>query len=171
MTTKINLKELSKFVLLFCNKNDISINHFKLQKLLFYIQAWHLVYFDGKVLFNEEPEAWVNGPVYRTVYNDFKRWFATVNLKYTGDIDAQIKEALDALKLTKEQVSFMASLLNHYGLMTHEKLIILTHQEKPWNEARQGLGEFDYSNNKISLKSMYDYYSQLRSNNKETKVG
>ena len=43
----------------------------KLQKLLYYSQAWSLVW-DDKPLFAEEFEAWANGPVCRELYNMHK---------------------------------------------------------------------------------------------------
>ena len=30
------------------------INHLKLQKLLYYIQSWHIVFFDERKLFDDE---------------------------------------------------------------------------------------------------------------------
>ncbi|SDP90516.1 Uncharacterized phage-associated protein [Mucilaginibacter sp. OK268] len=160
---KVNVIDLGVFLLLYCEKNEISINHFKLQKLLYYIQAWHLVYFNGVSIFDEEPEAWVNGPVYRTIYDYLNKNQAHINLKLDpklkGDMDKFIQDSNEKLNLTKEQNEFLTSILNHYGLMSHEKLIFLTHKEAPWNIARQGLGDFEYSNQKISLKSMYQYYT------------
>ena len=38
----------------------------KLQKLVYYCQAWHLVW-DEECLFPERIEAWANGPVVRAI--------------------------------------------------------------------------------------------------------
>ena len=46
------------------SKNESSIMHFKVQKLLYYIQAWSLSILD-KPLFDGDFEAWVHGPVYK----------------------------------------------------------------------------------------------------------
>ena len=52
-----------------------SITTLKLQKLVYYSQAWHLVW-DEEPLFSERIEAWANGPVVRELYRvhrgDFK---------------------------------------------------------------------------------------------------
>ena len=40
----------------------------KLQKLLYYCQAWYLVW-NERPLFRENIEAWANGPVIRELYN------------------------------------------------------------------------------------------------------
>ena len=34
----------------------------KLQKLLYYVEAWHVAFFN-KMLFDDEFQAWVHGPV------------------------------------------------------------------------------------------------------------
>lgn len=47
------------------------ITPLKLQKLLYYAQAWSLV-FRGKALFYEDIEAWVHGPVIPLVYQRYK---------------------------------------------------------------------------------------------------
>ena len=46
----------------------------RLQKLLYYCQAWHLVWAD-RPLFPERIEAWANGPVVREVYERHKGKF------------------------------------------------------------------------------------------------
>ncbi len=169
-TKKVDIENLGVFILLYCEKNEISINHFKLQKLLYYIQAWHLVHFDGAMIFDELPEAWVNGPVYRKIFDHLNKTPANKNLvldpKLKGDMDKHIQDANEKLNLTKEQNEFLQSILNHYGLMSHEKLIFLTHKEAPWNIAREGLGDFEYSDRKISAKNMQNYYTEF-SNRKD----
>jgi len=42
------------------------ITNKKLQKLLYYSQAWYLV-FNKKPLFKDKIEAWVHGPAIRTI--------------------------------------------------------------------------------------------------------
>lgn len=47
------------------------MSHLKLQRLLFYCDAYHLAYFD-KELITDKFEAWVHGPVSRKVYGSLK---------------------------------------------------------------------------------------------------
>ncbi|MCC6923464.1 MAG: DUF4065 domain-containing protein [Nitrosomonas sp.] len=44
-----------------------AISAMKLQKLIYYSQAWSLVW-DDEPLFNNKIEAWANGPVVRDLY-------------------------------------------------------------------------------------------------------
>ena len=36
----------------------------------------------------------------------------------------------------------------------------LWHAEKPWSEKRENLSPFDYSDEEISLETMYEYYKK-----------
>ena len=47
------------------------IDHLKLQKLLFYVDAWHLAFFD-QPLVDEDFRAWVHGPVLTSVWHAVK---------------------------------------------------------------------------------------------------
>ena len=78
---KVALNKMSEYVILFCQNLGVTISPIKLQKLLYYIQSWHIAKLDKELLFDSLPEAWVNGPVYRDVYNCYKDSFFTRNNK------------------------------------------------------------------------------------------
>ena len=46
---------------------DLSCDKMKLHKLLYYVQGWSQAW-TGRPLFQEAPEAWKFGPVYKSVY-------------------------------------------------------------------------------------------------------
>lgn len=168
MKTK-NLKTLVKFIILYCQNKGVSISPLKLQKLLYYVQVWNIIKFDKYTFFDELPEAWVNGPVYRTVYNNFKdKFFRNDNFKYGYDEERLSKELtsnLDKLELDNDQKKLLFAVLDSYGVMSDEKLVFLTHKEDPWNEAREGLSPIERSTNQITVESIYKYYtSRLKKN-------
>ena len=72
---KVDLNIMSEYIILFCQNMGVTISPLKLQKLLYYVQSWHIAKFDKQDIFNSLPEAWVNGPVYREVYNTYKTSF------------------------------------------------------------------------------------------------
>jgi len=49
------------------------MSHLKLQKLLYYIQAWHLAIF-GKSVIDDDFKAWVHGPVCVSVWHAVKKY-------------------------------------------------------------------------------------------------
>jgi uncharacterized phage-associated protein len=59
----------------------------KLHKLLYYCQAWSLVW-DGEPLFEEEIEAWVSGPVIPYLYELHKGKFIADICKINDDVPA-----------------------------------------------------------------------------------
>lgn len=157
---KVNIETLGAFILAYLMKNRIEVNHFKLQKLLYYVQAWHLVNFDKHPLFDDEPEAWVNGPVYRKIFDKLKHHKGHVLLTMEDkELDTWFEQSKSELDLSELQWEYLEAAIKRFGFLSHEKLIMSTHLEAPWNDARKGLGLFDYSGNVISHESMYDFYS------------
>ena len=53
---------LANFLLVTCRESGEVLTNLKLQKLMYYSQAWHLALRDIP-LFNEDFQAWVHGPV------------------------------------------------------------------------------------------------------------
>jgi uncharacterized phage-associated protein len=123
----------------------------KLQKLLYYAQAWSLVW-DEKPLFPNLIQAWVNGPVVPAVYNHHRgRYFVS-----RGDFPTGCPDALDS-----GQRETVDAVLGHYGNRSSQWLIDLTHAEDPWKQARIGLAPGERGNSEITYASMADYYSGL----------
>lgn len=125
----------------------------KLQKLVYYSQAWHLVW-TGEALFKEDVQAWANGPV---VYELFKQHRGKYGVDKT-DLDPN-----SAVGLSDNETSSIEAVLDAYRPLSGARLSVLTHAEDPWNLARAGLGHGDHSLEVITQKSMKDYYSDLAS--------
>jgi uncharacterized phage-associated protein len=138
--------ELSKYIVCKMKERGEEINHLKLQKLLYYVQAWHVTFTD-KPIIKEEFEAWLHGPVVRKVWDYYKKYSVMIK---------PLKCEKYNLNLTKEQEEIIEDVLNEYGDKTGYYLECLTHEEKPWREARKR-GE----NSIISCESMKEYYSGL----------
>src|SRR4051794_1852282 len=62
-----------------------SLTTWKLQKLIYYCQAWSLVW-DEAPLFHEKILAWANGPVVKDLYNAHKGMFYIKKLQH-GDFN------------------------------------------------------------------------------------
>ena len=123
----------------------------KLQKLLYYSQAWYLVFRD-RPLFWESIEAWVHGPVVPDVYRKFKH-FGYSKIR---------NQNMLANDYINEQEKLVLNLVwNTYGNQQAKYLEYLTHSEYPWMNARRGLAENQSSSREISLNEMKQYYSQF----------
>lgn len=124
----------------------------KLQKLVYYSQAWSLVWF-GEPLFNEKIEAWANGPVIRELYSMHRGQFHVLSKDLAGLGDAR--------KLKADQIKTIEAVLKFYGDKLPHELSTLTHLEKPWLNAREGLAPGTRGNVEITHTSMENYYSSL----------
>lgn len=123
----------------------------KLHKLLYYCQAWSLVW-DEAPLFNDKIEAWANGPVIRRLFNYHKGLYEVC----FDDFSIGNPQLLNSVQ--KETVD---KVLDFYGGKSAQWLINLTHSETPWINARKGLGPSERGCNEIKQSDMADYYSAL----------
>lgn len=128
-----------------------SMTTMKLQKLVYYCQAWSLVW-DDKPLFSEEIQAWANGPVVYDLYLAHKG-------KYMVSA-ADLPQGNPAL-LDDEQKATINSVLEYYGDKKAGWLIELTHLEDPWKNTRAGVPIGQRSDRVISHSEMAEYYSGL----------
>ena|ERR1035437_4073673 len=125
------------------------ITALKLQKLVYYSQAWSLVWDDAPI-FPESIEAWINGPVVRDLYELYRGQFR-VTENPRGDADL----------LTQDERETVNAILGFYGKMSSQQLSDLTHREDPWKEARRDLAPTDRGSRVISHASMAEYYGSL----------
>lgn len=121
----------------------------KLQKLLYYSQAWSLV-LDDAPLFKEEIQAWAYGPVVPDIYAHHRNEFSVSSWPLG-----------DASNLNEVQVDTIEKVLSFYGDKSAQWLSDLTHAEDPWREARRGLAPNDRSSRPITLAAMAEFYGSL----------
>lgn len=121
----------------------------KLQKLVYYAQAWSTVW-DDDVLFPERIEAWANGPVCPALYQTHKGLFKIASMPQ-GNPKA----------LTKTQRETVDGIIDYYGKKTSHYLSELTHAERPWKEAREGLSPGERGSEVITPAAMSEYYGGL----------
>lgn len=161
---KVSVNLMADFVILFCQNLGVTISAIKLQKLLYYVQAWHIAKFDKEILFDTLPEAWANGPVYREVYNNYKTTFFKNENIVTNLEEAQLSEKLqlkkNELDLNTKQLELIMSVLDLYSKLSDERLVLMTHSETPWNEARKGLSPIQRCENKLAVDTVYNYFNR-----------
>lgn len=153
----VNINLTADYVIsaMLADEGQGTLSNLKLQKLLYYIEAWHLGIFGTRFYDPEEHfEAWVHGPVNRTIYNRF------IQSKYLySDITLADRQDTNPT-LSKDDKEFVDYILENYGKYSGMELETMTHNEMPWKEARNGLGVFDACNKIIPFESMKSYYSQ-----------
>ncbi len=139
------------FILKVDRKAGDNMTHLKLQKLLYYAQAWFLAMHDRE-LFHNPLEAWRHGPVCREIYDRFRQlsWHPIpVSMTLT-----------DPGQLPEEVRDFLEEVWDVYGQFSATKLEELTHQETPWLTARAGAFPHHPSDSRITIEMMRDYYGE-----------
>lgn len=126
------------------------ITAMKLQKLVYYSQAWSLVW-DERPLFAARIEAWANGPVVPSLYAEHRGHFEVQPSWNLGDPS----------NLSDEQRETVDAVLEFYGDKSSQWLSELTHREQPWIDARIGLNPGERGNHVISHAAMAEYYGGL----------
>lgn len=127
------------------------VSAMKLQKLMYYAQAWNLVW-EEEPLFPNDFQAWANGPVLPTLYNRHRGMFK---------VDAALFRDADGGKLTDSERDNVDKVLTFYGDKTAQWLSNLTHQEDPWRVARGELPAGASSEAIIPQAAIHEYYSSL----------
>ncbi|HEV7615416.1 MAG TPA: type II toxin-antitoxin system antitoxin SocA domain-containing protein [Solirubrobacterales bacterium] len=147
--------DVAKYIL----EHQGSISTWKLQKLVYYTQAWHLVWAE-KPLFQDRIEAWANGPVVPALYNRHRGQFSVSKWR-KGDTD----------KLTEREEKTIDAVLSSYGGLSGHQLVFLTHNEGPWIDAREGVASTERSRNQISTESMAAFYLAVAADDDATPIG
>lgn len=148
MSRLVTAKSVARW---FINRVDRSagdaITQLKVQKLVYYAEAWHLAFFDRELL-TDDFEAWAHGPVVRTLYKKYRSntWEAL-----------PVEKGVMPDDTTQE---LLESVYDSYGQFSAKKLEAMTHGELPWVEARGNLPPEAKSNAVISKLTMRNFYAQ-----------
>lgn len=150
-TEIISPHDTADFLLVECRERGDILTNLKLQKLLYYAQAWHLT-LKNKPLFAEDFQAWVHGPVLPSQYQRFKK--------------NEWRPILDEITLPKLKDSAVANhlveIVNVFGVETASALELMTHNEQPWKKAREGIPSDAPSIAIITQESMAAFYKTLQ---------
>ncbi|MCX6719009.1 MAG: DUF4065 domain-containing protein [Candidatus Taylorbacteria bacterium] len=125
------------------NKEREGITNLKLQKILYFAQAYYLAKL-GKALFSDPIEAWGYGPVIPTVYHLYK----------SKGSDPIISEK-DQSCISSEDKENIKKIWDTFGGYSASRLVDIAHAHTPWREANESSSKI------ISHKAIADYYSPL----------
>lgn len=124
------------------------ITHLKVQKLLYYAEAWSQVLWDRQ-LFEEDIQAWSHGPVVPAVYAVFRDagWDPLNQTDEVIEFDERILGVLNQVMLA-------------YGNVSAKVLETMTHEDKPWIDARGDLPPEARCETVIPKSEIKSYFKQ-----------
>jgi uncharacterized phage-associated protein len=140
------IRDVAEYIL----RKQGSMTAMKLQKLVYYSQAWHLVW-EEKPLFENEIQAWANGPVAPRLYAYHRGRFSV------SPTEIKAEEPL----LAADEVTSIDGVLGFYGQYSAMELSNLTHAERPWADARGDLPVGARCETPITQAAMAEYYGSL----------
>jgi uncharacterized phage-associated protein len=149
---KIDSIALANYVLL----KGGPMNHLKLQKIIYYVEAYHLALF-GNSLIDDEFEAWVHGPVSRKLWKAFSKYSVYNLISFDRSRSREIENTFTSF-LSEIQATFVNRVISGAKSKTGNQLEALSHVEDPWRNARKGLSPGLPSRNLISKTEMTLYY-------------
>jgi uncharacterized phage-associated protein len=155
LRTKISALDVAKYFLNKANTEGDLVTNLKMQKLLYYAQAWYLVNYNAP-LFKEPIRPWALGPVIKEVYDEFKEFgYTAIIYKSTGK---------ESNIFSEKQIHYLDEFYDVFSKFTAHELVNMSHNESPWKDAHQK------RKGEISLDAIKEYYTQvLEANQKNAK--
>lgn len=150
-----SIHDITDYIILRVKSEDrfASLINLKLQKLLYYVQAWSYG-INKKPMFDGEFEAWIHGPVNREIYNRFN---STKYLYSEINIDNCMNHNVS---LSSEDAEFIDFILENYLKYSGAELERLSHNEMPWIETRGDLNVNERCDKVITPELMIEYYGK-----------
>lgn len=145
---KISIFDVANFY-----RSKEKMTHKKLQKMVYYAYVQYILEYNTtnnitNFLFEDQPEAWIHGPVFPRLYQQYKQynWKEIPKLLfYNPNFEYDVIELLNRV-------------WDRYGGYSADQLEYMTHCDAPWQEARQNLNYDEYSNSIISPESIFNFY-------------
>jgi uncharacterized phage-associated protein len=146
---RIDPQDIADWFISRFDDDDAGLSHLKLQKLIYYAQAWSLA-LNETPLFDEDFEAWAHGPVVPSLWMDFREF---------GWNDLPVPKSCP--EFDEDTENLLEDVYGAYGEYSAKRLEAMTHREDPWLKARGGLQAEEKSNKKISKSTLRRYYTNL----------
>ena len=138
--------DVARYFICLGHQRGTPINNAQLQRLLYYVQAWHLAERD-RPLFPDKFQAWIYGPAIPHVY-----WMYDAH----GWQPIPCPEKIPAL--SECDTAFIRAIADDYIALDEWQLQDLACSEAPWLNARGGIPDVDPSTTEISEDDMRTFY-------------
>lgn len=144
--TKYNALDIAGEIITTAAKMGTPVSNLKLQKILYYVQAKHLLE-TGNALFSDEILAWRFGPVVYPAFREYRVYATGVITK---------PSFVDYLKKVPEGIvkEYIEPIVQKYKNTSAWDLAMQTHGETPWVDFYE-----EGNTNVIPLDSIRDYFS------------
>lgn len=150
--------DVARYFLALAVEDGDLISNLKMQKLVYYAYAWTLVKNDRQ-LFGEPIQAWANGPVVPSLYQELRCYGAgPIGADFLGIASEEAFERLSG-EFPEDVRETLNAVYENYMRLSAFDLVVLTHDEKPWQEARRGLGDQERSSRPLRDVDVIEEYA------------
>ncbi len=127
------------------------LTHMRLQKLLYYVQGWSLA-LRSRPAFFERIEAWAHGPVVKSVYPEFASF---------GDQPIPNEDVPLPQGLLSDDPEFINAVWEAYKGYSATSLRTMTHEERPWRDARGNCDPADRCDSEITQEALRTFFREV----------
>ena len=153
MTT---VHDLADYIIVKLDEAKIGLNSLKLQKLVYYAQAWRVALAEQS-LFPGKFQAWVHGPVNRQLYDRFSVTHSMYDMLSLLDV----RPDSDMAAIPDEDRVHIDEILEVYARFSGPQLESMTHGEEPWIRARGDRKPSERCEVEIDEALMASFYKKL----------
>lgn len=153
--------DVCRYVINYSNDKDYGVSNLKLQKLLYFIQAYFLIHsMNFEACFEEKIEAWDFGPVVPDAYHEYKQYGSTdippiktyIDFNEENPWNSTIME-FDDNCISEENKKLIKEVVDKLSRFSATDLVNITHNQAPWKDVY-----VQYENNEITKEAMRDYF-------------
>lgn len=154
--------DVCRHVINYSNEKDYGISNLKLQKVLYFIQAYFLTKKeDHTPCFDEKIEAWDFGPVVPEAYHEYKQYgsgdIPTIEsfiMFDEDDIWNSKRVRFEDTAISDDDKSLINEVVDKFANYSATDLVSLTHRQSPWIEAYDKC-----QNEEITIKAIRKYFN------------
>ena len=153
--------DICRYIIKYSNDKDYGVSNLKLQKLLYFIQAFFLINSNGeKACFKELIKAWDIGPVVPAAYKEFAAYGSTDIPHSDYYINFDIKKPWDICKkkfdencIKEEDKTLINLVVDKFADYSATDLVYISQRQTPWIDSyvRQ-------KKKKISTSALVDFF-------------
>lgn len=157
-----NVLDVCRHVINYSNEHDYGISNLKLQKVLYFIQAYFLINKkDHTPCFNEKIEAWDFGPVIPKAYHEYKQYgsgdIPTIEsyiLFDKNDVWNSERVEFNDTTINDNDKKLIDRVVDKFSDYSATDLVSLTHRQSPWIDVY-----VPYQNNEITINAIRKYFN------------
>lgn len=156
-----NVLEVCRYVINYSNDKEYGISNLKLQKILYFIQAYFLICEPSRRCFSAKIEAWDFGPVVPIAYTEYAMFggcdipkIRSYIIRDKKNIWNSIRIKYEDVAITEKDKNIINKVVDKFKNYSSTDLVALTQHQSPWMDAF-----ISDENNEITSEALKKFFS------------